>query len=187
MLFSAAASFAQVGWISLPFWLIITIDWLWAVTPTADSRLCRLISHLCCSQKSWYLQEWKVTQTLHSFSIFFCLQRGKQSQQSQPDQSAALGEGTAVCISACSHTAEISSWRWCHKCDVYGLQVLLILSAFGNWFWFYPRIWEIFLRHKGILGPGLNGTRVTHSPPTFSCPSCHSRASNGETKPESFS
>lgn len=89
------------------------------------------------------------------FFYLFCLQRGKQSQQSQPDQSAELGEGTAMCISTCSHTAEISSWHRCHKCDVYVLQLLLILSAFGNLFWYFSRIWEIFLRHREILGPAL--------------------------------
>lgn len=96
MLFSAAASFAQVGRISLPFWLIITIDWLWAATPTADSRLCRLISHLCCSQKSWYWQEWKVTQTLHSFSIFFAFK--EESSPSSPSLISLLNwEWELVC------------------------------------------------------------------------------------------
>ena len=159
MLFFAAASFARVGQVSLPFWLLMTIDWLWAATPTADSRLCRLVSHPCCSQQRWYLHEWKPTQALHFF-FFFCLQRGKQSQL---DRFAEPRQGPATCISAYSHTAEVSSWGWCHKCDVYGSQLLMILDAFGNSFWFYSRIWKILLRCRETLGPALMA-RGQHAP-----------------------
>lgn len=163
MLLSAAASFAQVGRISLPFWLIMTTDWLWAVTPTADSRLRRLISHLCCSQKSWYLQEWKVTQTLHSFSIFFAFK--EESSPSSPSLISLLNwERELPCalvpvvtlLRSPLDTGATNVMFMCYSCCWYS--VLLgtcsdIFPGSERSFWDTKKYWDLHSRQEGDALP----------------------------------
>lgn len=151
------------------------------MTPTADSRLRRLISHLCCSQKSWYWQEWKVTQTLHSFFFFFPFKM--ESSPSSPSRISLLNWErellralVPVVTLLRSHldAGATNVMFMGYRCCWYSVLLETCSDFFPGTersFWDTKKYWDLHLWQEGDA----------------LCPSCHSRGSKGETKPEHFS
>lgn len=177
MLVFAAASFARVGRVSLPFWLLMTIDWLWAATPTADSRLRRLVSHPCYSQKKVVLAQMKTNPSLaHLFWGFFLPSKRKAVPAIQTSSVCRAGRMSCpyalvpeVTVLGSHLEASATNVMFTgHGCCWY----LVFLGTCSDFFFFPQGLTDLAETERDI-GSCTYGKRATHSLPTFFSPSCH--------------